>query len=73
MTLKQFFCFHSETTPIKFYSYDSPWLSVYRQEVCKRCGQVVHSRKISEYYALWNLDILAKRLEAKGVKNIEDG
>ena len=67
-----YFCVHRETETVKYYSYDSPWLSVWAMEICKKCGRCVELQKISKYYAIWNRENLIKSLEAKGIKSIED-
>jgi len=70
------FCPHLDTEQITYYEYIDPCLKVWRKKVCKTCGQLVELYQISEYYIPYynhaNREKIAKQLEAKGIKNLED-
>lgn len=69
------FCPHLDTEQITYYAYINPYLRVWRKKVCKTCG-FLELYKISEYYIPdydhANREKIAKQLEAKGIKNLED-
>lgn len=64
------FCPHLDTEQITYYEYDYPSAIVYREKVCKTCGRVIERYEVSRYFD--DKRKIAKQLEAKGIKNLED-